>query len=116
MSNNNEKLYHIPRRVDEGIKIFGMNGRAWILMFLFIGIAILVAYIFPFSTGVKVGIAAFLVVFPYFLFTQELGNGLFAIDYVKLLIGNMYAQKYITSHLLDREQNTMRNISLHLFM
>lgn len=80
------KGYHIPRRVDEGFKLFGLGTKDILFLSVFVFIAIIIWWLTPIPTGGKVVLSVFIVVGPYYLLTSELGNGLIAIEYLKLLV------------------------------
>lgn len=80
------KIYHIPRKVNEGIKFLGLGTRQCIIMLIFIAIAAFILFVVPINFDLKIVICTFIVITPYGLLTLELGNGLIAIEYVKLML------------------------------
>ncbi|MCY9763552.1 PrgI family protein [Paenibacillus alvei] len=80
------KIYHIPRKVNEGIKFLGLGTRQCIIMLIFIAIAAFILFVVPINFDLKIVLCTFIVITPYGLLTLELGNGLIAIEYVKLML------------------------------
>lgn len=94
MSYNNEKKYHIPRKVSEGFSMLGLNAKGWVVMLIALGTAALVLFAVPIPTGGKVVLSTLIVSVPYFTMTQELGNGLKVTEYLRLLIDfNLLSQR-----------------------
>ncbi|MEK4983609.1 hypothetical protein [Bacillus sp. FSL K6-6540] len=86
MSNRQGKTYYIPRKVTEGIKFAGLNVKQMLFMLPFVGVAVIIDIFTTLPTGGKVMLTTLLVSTSYALVALELGNGLYAQEYVKLLI------------------------------
>lgn len=97
MRNENEKKYHIPRKVTEGFTMLGLDAKGMIIMLGFVALAALFVFTASLPTGGKVVLTTLFVLLPYFSLTQELGNGLKVTEYVRLWIDfNLLSQKDYT--------------------
>lgn len=110
MSENRQ--YQIPRKVNEGITIFGLGTREMVLMILPVALAVILLFFSGWETTPRIVISFVLAAGSYFLITVELGNGLKALEYVKLLI-NYHLLDQNEYHLLsgktvEREINLIR--------
>lgn len=79
------KVYYIPRKVTQGLRIFGLKGRDFLILLPLAAIIIIMFAATSLPTGAKIIIAMFTVGPVYITLSWSLDNGLRAVDYVKLL-------------------------------
>lgn len=79
------KVYHIPRKVNEGFKFLLLSGRDFIILAPFLIFAIIILFFVDIPFSAKIIIVMLTVGPVYMGLAFVLDNGLRAVDYVKLL-------------------------------
>lgn len=80
------KYYQIPRKVNEGIRFFGLNLKEMMLMLPPVTVTFFLWFATDLSATGKIMITIAMNGLMYGMITSELGNGLRALEYVQLLI------------------------------
>lgn len=79
------KVYYIPRRVTQGLRILGLRGQDFLVLSPVVVANIIMFVLTSLPTGAKIIIAMFTVGPVYMALAWSLDNGLRAIDYITLL-------------------------------
>lgn len=79
------KVYYIPRKVTQGLRIWGLRGRDFLILAPLVVAIIIMFMTTTLPTGAKIIITMFSVGPMYIALAWTLDNGLRAVDYVKLL-------------------------------
>lgn len=81
-----KKIYRIPRKVNEPIRILGLTGKDMLIMLPFVVMAFIIFYLTAWPVGAKIVISSAIIFGLYALLTMEMANGLRGLEYLKLLI------------------------------
>lgn len=86
------RVYQIPRKVDAGLRFYGLNIMGLLIMFVPLGLSIGLWMFTNIETFGKIAISVMLVYGTYLMLTVDL-NGQTGFEFVALLIKHMQSQK-----------------------